>query len=90
MRMVRIPQLAAWLQDAQGFAHIVDRTGLTGQYDLKLRFSNGGTSDNGEASEPAPNLLEALEQQLGLKLQKTKAPLDVIVIDHIDRTPVEN
>jgi uncharacterized protein (TIGR03435 family) len=90
IRAIKIPEFMEWLQSFQGIAHIVDRTGLAGKYDIKLRFSNGGLSGDGEASEPAPDIFEALEKQLGLKLQKTKAPLDVIVIDHIDRTPVEN
>ena len=90
IRMITIPEFMEWLQSLQGFAHVVDRTGLTGKYDIKLRFSNGGSSGDGDASEPAPDVFEALEKQLGLKLQKVRAPLDTIVIDHIDRTPVEN
>jgi uncharacterized protein (TIGR03435 family) len=38
-------------------------------------------------SEPAPTLLAA---QLGLRLDKSKTPLDVIVIDHMDKEPTEN
>jgi hypothetical protein len=39
---------------------------------------------------PAPNLFTALEKQLGLNLEKSKMPLNVIVIDHMDRQPTEN
>jgi uncharacterized protein (TIGR03435 family) len=42
------------------------------------------------ANDPAPDLFAALEKQLGLKLEKSKAPLDVVVIDHIEKTPTEN
>jgi uncharacterized protein (TIGR03435 family) len=42
------------------------------------------------ASDPAPDLFAALEKQLGLKLEKSKAPMDVVVIDHIEKTPTEN
>jgi uncharacterized protein (TIGR03435 family) len=42
------------------------------------------------ASDPAPDLFTALEKQLGLKLEKSKISLDVIVIEHIDKVPTEN
>jgi uncharacterized protein (TIGR03435 family) len=90
MRMVAIPQFMLWLQEIQAIPHMVDHTGLSGQYDIRLRFSNDASSGDGGASEPAPDMFEAIEKQLGLKLQKTKAPMDIIVIDHIDKTPVEN
>ncbi len=41
-------------------------------------------------TEMFPGLLPAVEKQLGLKLQKGKAPLDVVVIDHIEKVPAEN
>ena len=46
----------------------------------------------GEAGQPdaAPDLFTALEKQLGLKLEKSKTQLDVIVIDHMDKQPTEN
>jgi uncharacterized protein (TIGR03435 family) len=41
-------------------------------------------------SDPGPDLFFALETQLGLRLEKTKILVDVLVIDHIDRLPSEN
>jgi len=76
--------------------HLFDKTGLTGTYDVKLKFDYTqlpgafGLIDPAQPSDPALNLFKALEQQLGLKLEKSKAPLDVVVIDHIDKTPTEN
>ena len=90
MRGVTIPEFAGWLQELEAIPHLADHTGLSGTYDIKLRVSNGGSAEDGEASEPAPDIYEALEKQLGLKLQKAKASMDIIVIDHIDKTPVEN
>jgi len=45
-----------------------------------------------EAEDPpgAPTLFSALEKQLGLKLEKSKIQLDVMVIDHMDKQPTEN
>jgi uncharacterized protein (TIGR03435 family) len=79
-------------------AHIIDRTNLNGKYDFTLDFArtpNGGLADgppppSTDASDPAPDLFSALEKQLGLKLQKTKIPMDVLVIDHIERMPIGN
>lgn len=90
MRMITTSDLATLFQGLQGVPHIVDHTGLAGQYDIKLRFASGGSTGAGEISEPAPDIFQALEEQLGLTLHKTKIPLDVIVIDRIDKTPSEN
>ncbi len=73
---------------------ITDRTGLTGRYDFTLEYASaqgfGGAlrAPVGD-QDPGPDLFEALEKQLGLKLEKTKAPLDVLVIDHVEK-PDEN
>jgi uncharacterized protein (TIGR03435 family) len=61
---------------------VVDRTGLTGSYDLDLRW----TPDEFETSS---ELITALREQLGLKLEATRAPVEVIVIDKAER-PSEN
>jgi uncharacterized protein (TIGR03435 family) len=63
-------------------ARVVDQTGLTGNYDFKLEYSVSG--------DPAPDLFTALEKQLGLKLEKTKVPLNALVIDHLDQKPSDN
>jgi uncharacterized protein (TIGR03435 family) len=76
---------------------VVDKTGLTGNYDFALNWTPDnmspmmaggpdGGQPKGEASENAggPTLFTALEEQLGLKLEATRGSVDVIVIDHID------
>jgi uncharacterized protein (TIGR03435 family) len=52
--------------------------------------SSSPLSADGVPSEPAPDLASALDQQLGLKLGRRKASLEVLVIDHYDRVPTEN
>jgi uncharacterized protein (TIGR03435 family) len=89
-QMATVGELLAVVQRFAGVLHAVDHSGLTGTYDAKLMFSGGSSASPGDVDEPAPDIFSALEKQLGLKLQKTKAPLDVIVIDKIDRTPTEN
>ena len=73
---------------------VVDQTGLTGRYDFQLRFTPDPTQlANFGGVEPAnaadlnlpPDIFAAFEQQLGLRLQATKALVDVMVIDRIER-----
>jgi uncharacterized protein (TIGR03435 family) len=101
-RMETPQQLSSLLQFQLRGSRVVDKTGLTGQYDFHLEFSNVGLPGPmgialaaplpGEAdqSDLAPDLFSALEKQLGLKLEKSKTQLGVIVIDHMDKQPTEN
>ena len=41
-------------------------------------------------AEPAPTLFEAVQQQLGLKLEQKKGTVDILIVDHVEKTPVEN
>lgn len=85
-------------QNTYAPGRIVDKTGLTGNYDFKLEFAGGvgigsalSLPASADASTPSgPNLIEAMEKQLGLKLTKTTGHLDVLVIDHAEKTPTEN
>ncbi len=68
---------------------IVDRTGLSGAYDFSLTWTMTRKLDDA-VDPPGLSLLDALQEQLGLKLEPQKAAVDRIVIDHAERTPVEN
>lgn len=65
---------------------VVDKTGLAGKYNFTLHFA---PDDQQQSPDAGPTLLTALEEQLGLKLVPAKGPVDVIVIDHVER-PTEN
>jgi len=74
-------------------ARVTDKTGLTGKYSYTLEFACEGCRGPGAAEPPADlaTIFVAIEKQLGLKLEKTKdIPLDVIVVDHVDKTPTGN
>lgn len=62
---------------------LVDRTGLAGRYDFKLTYSYGNAPDAN--ADSAPTIFTAIQEQLGLKLQPVKAPVDAFVIDQIER-----
>ena len=64
---------------------VIDKTGLTGRYDFDLAFAPMAPSTPDTPPDPArPTMFIALEDQLGLKLQSTNGPLDVIVIDSVE------
>jgi len=100
---VTIPQFAARLQQmAAGYvrAPIKDASSLEGTWDVSVNFSGvnllpGGVFDpNASATAAEPNgslsLPEALQKQLGLKLDMEKRPLPVLVIDQVRDKPTEN
>ena len=77
------PSVLANLLSSQGLGHtVIDKTGLTDTYDITLRWS---PDDVGSSDASLPSLFTALQEQLGLRLEYNKNPIDVIVIDHIER-----
>jgi uncharacterized protein (TIGR03435 family) len=64
---------------------IVDNTGLTRKYDFDLEYAGPRAAD-----AAGPTLFNALEKQLGLKLEQKKTTLDLLVIDHAEKTPTGN
>lgn len=80
---------------------VIDKTGLNGYFAFRLQFSpdgdlrGGRVGPNPGATVPtasdsaAPSIFTALQEQLGLRLDSTRAPVEVIVVDSIQR-PTEN
>ena len=64
---------------------VIDRTGLTGAYNFDLEFAREGAIDT-----TAPGLFTAIQEQLGLKLESKKQPVDIVIVDHAEKTPTEN
>ncbi len=81
---------------------VFDKTGLTGSYDITLEFvpermngmgpaavPGGGAGAVPDATDPGgPTIMAALEEQLGLKLVSSRGPMQVVVIEHIDKPDV--
>jgi uncharacterized protein (TIGR03435 family) len=80
--------MAQFASTLSGFADrpVLDKTGLTGAYDLKLQWS-----DDSQAAQDsgAPSLFTAVQEQLGLKLEAQRSPVEVLIIDQAER-PTEN
>ena len=86
--------LAVFLQRFVLDRPAVDQTGIEGRYDVELRFTPENFHMNGRVVEPpedgsAPELYTAIRDQLGLKLQATKAATDVFVVDAAARPDVD-
>jgi uncharacterized protein (TIGR03435 family) len=64
---------------------IVNRTGLTGRYDIDFRFAPSDTDTSPQSDATVPSVFTAIQEQLGMRLQPAKAPVEVLVIDHIER-----
>ncbi len=70
--------------------HVVDKTGLTGVYDFTLEYTLDAAGAAPDAPPAVPNLFTALQRELGLQLVPKKIPYDVLMIDHVERTPSDN
>jgi uncharacterized protein (TIGR03435 family) len=66
---------------------VIDKTGLQGNYDLALKWSDDDAPD--AQTDAAPSIFTALQEQLGLKLLPAKGPVETLVVDHAEM-PSEN
>ena len=64
---------------------VIDRTGLTGAWDFELTFAPPDVAADVAAERHIPSLFTALQEQLGLKLDATRGPAEVLVVDRIER-----
>jgi uncharacterized protein (TIGR03435 family) len=85
-RHVTMDQLAETLV-YQVETSVFNKTGFSGTFDLDLDYTTGGpsTSDN-----DVPSIFVALQEQLGVKLEKQMAPVEILVVDHMEKKPSAN
>ncbi len=89
--------MAAWADNLQELSPrdfsipVVDQTGLNGPFDFRLDWTPAARLPAAD-TDPAPGLtvFQAVEAQLGLRLESKKLPLPVIVVDRVERVPIEN
>jgi uncharacterized protein (TIGR03435 family) len=88
----------------QAAAPVRDLTGLTGKYDFTLSWNpepareqssplpsaKGGLDAPAPEADYAPSLFDAVQGQLGLRLEKKRAAVDMLVVDHVEKVPTEN
>ena|ERR1700722_12306425 len=86
MPRLTVEGLASMLEN-QLHQPVTDATGLKGEYEIELQWTPDASTST---IESAPALPQALQEQLGLRLETKKGPVDMLVIDHIDRAPTQN
>jgi uncharacterized protein (TIGR03435 family) len=79
-------QIAGMLSTAAG-RPVLDKTGLSGRFDFELQFT---PNDAPESDASGPSIFTAVQEQLGLKLVPAKGPVDILVVDHLEKVPTEN
>jgi uncharacterized protein (TIGR03435 family) len=100
-----ISRIARALENPLG-KPVVDKTGLNGRYDYNLSFtrdertsantvgdpgpSTAAAGPEGASVDAPPELFTAIQDQLGLKLEQKRIPMDVVIVDRAERTPKEN
>ena len=90
--MARLAERLKSILDREMGRIVVDRSGIEGRYDLALEWSPedgslNSASNGGQSS--GPSIFTALEEQLGLKLESSKGPVKILVIDRVEQ-PSEN
>jgi uncharacterized protein (TIGR03435 family) len=96
VRNATMTEVASVLQGSVLDKPVVDQTGLAEKYDFTLTFTPDASQMTGfgppppapagaDTAEAAPDIFAAFQQQLGLKLESTKAPADVLVIDKVEK-----
>jgi uncharacterized protein (TIGR03435 family) len=95
-RDATMAELASVFQRAALDRPVIDKTGLSGRYDFDLKWTPDETQFDGNAvkvpgaaDSGKPDLFAAFQQQLGLRLEATKGPIEALVIDRVER-PSEN
>jgi uncharacterized protein (TIGR03435 family) len=95
-RNATMAELASVFQRAALDRPVIDKTGLSGRYDFDLEFTPDETqfdrafTNRANADDAAkPGLFAAMQEQLGLRLEATRGPIEALVIDHVER-PSEN
>jgi uncharacterized protein (TIGR03435 family) len=63
---------------------VVDKTGLTGLYDMHLDMGKTGPAPADRSTDPEPSVFSSVQEQFGLKLEPQKEPVEYLVIDHIE------
>ena len=68
---------------------VIDKTGLDGKYVIVLTYVPFG-STNSDPSDAASDIFAAVREQLGLRLESQREPVDILKVDAIDKIPTDN
>ena len=90
MQHVSISDLAAEFSGKIFDRPVVDETGLKGRYDIHLDLASVAAANQQDRMASASAMMTALQEQMGLKVGAGKKTVEVLVIDHAEKTPTEN
>lgn len=82
--------LAAELSRGMFDRPVVDATGLKGRYDIRIDMAAIAATNQTDRVDAASAMITALQEQMGLKIESRKQEVDVLVVDHAEKTPTEN
>jgi bla regulator protein BlaR1 len=89
-------KMIGWLLGVSLDRPVIDRTGLTGKFDAHVEFAVDPSPQNpfgpdGQTTPPAnkPSIFTAVQEELGLKLEPGRGPVEILIIDHVEK-PSEN
>lgn len=94
VRNANMGDFCGLLQNAVLDRPVIDQSGLTGRFDFQLKWTPDDSQFAGmgakippptDAADAPPNLYTAIQEQIGLKLDATRAPADVIIVDHVEK-----
>jgi uncharacterized protein (TIGR03435 family) len=69
---------------------VVDRTGLAGTYEIKLRYTRPWQRAGADPDLQEISVFAAVQEQLGLRLERQTAMVEMLIVDHIERSPSDN
>jgi uncharacterized protein (TIGR03435 family) len=84
-RGMSLDAIASALANAAFREPVINRTGLSGQFDFELQFSADMAPGAATTPQELPSIFAAVQEQLGLKLQSERGPVRVLVIDSVER-----
>ncbi len=87
-----LSEFREWLSRSMN-APVADKTGLTGKFDFTFEYSPDSLkplASDKPSDDSRPSIFDAMQDKLGLKLTPQKIPVEIVVVDHIERVPSEN
>lgn len=82
--MEQLAKALSWYQQID--RAVVDKTGLSGIFDIEINYAPGGLNAQPDSDPALPStIFTAMQEQLGLKLEPQIGPVDILVIDHVER-----
>jgi uncharacterized protein (TIGR03435 family) len=88
---VSMDNVAAFLSSRMDMP-VLNFTGLKGVYSLTLDWvpESRQAKDDASSLPAGPSLFDAVQDQLGLRLERRKAPVEILIVDHAEKTPISN